>query len=153
MINATVPGRLTVQTLSDNTALILFALRQCWYDDEGASDVLAPRVDTVDAYGRVSFNFLVNNAPVSDASEQVIDPNGGANTSRVVSGYTRLNINLLEIGQHSTALYARAGSVIGVGWTTYGVPASTPFSLSALLDGYLVPVREFDEFLAKNRFY
>jgi len=146
---------LPIYTLPQGLSLVIMYFVQNWYDanlDPLDPDALTAFQSNQDAYGRVGINLLVNNAPVFDANEILFDPDGGANTTRKVSGFTLLDTNLLNIGVHPTAIYARDNAQIGVRFTISNtLPAHIPSAVGVELNGYLLPTKEFQELLISVR--
>lgn len=146
---------LPMYTLPQGLSLVIMYFVQNWYDaslDPLDPDALTAFQSNQDAYGRVGINLLVNNAPVFDANEILFDPDGGANTTRKVSGFTLLDTNLLNIGVHPTAIYARDNAQISVRFTISNtLPAHIPSAVGVELNGYLLPTKEFQELLISVR--
>jgi hypothetical protein len=146
---------LPMYTLPQGLSLVIMYFVQNWYDanlDPLDPDALTAFQSNQDAYGRVGINLLVNNAPVFDANEILFDPDGGANTTRKVSGFTLLDTNLLNIGVHPTAIYARDNAKISVRFTMSNtLPAHIPSAVGVELNGYLLPTKEFQELLISVR--
>lgn len=146
---------LPMYTLPQGLSLVIMSFVQNWYDaslDPLDPDALTAFQTNQDAYGRVGINLLVNNAPVFDANEILFDPDGGLGTRREVSGFTALDTNLLNIGVHPTAIYARDNSKIGVRFTMSStLPAHIPSAVGVELNGYLLPTKEFQELLISVR--
>lgn len=146
---------LPMYTLPQGLSLVIMYFVQNWYDaslDPLDPDALTSFQSNQDTYGRVGINLLINNAPVFDANEILFDPDGGANTTRKVSGFTLLDTNLLNIGVHPTAIYARDNAQIGVRFTVSNtLPAHIPSAVGVELNGYLLPTKEFQELLISVR--
>lgn len=146
---------LPIYTLPQGLSLIVMYFMQNWYDaslDPLDPDALTSFQSNQDAYGRVGINLLVNNAPVFDANETLFDPNSGANTTRRVSGFTLLDKNLLEIGAHPTAIYARDNATLTAKFTMSDtLPSHIPSAVGVEMNGYTLPTKEFQELMISVR--
>lgn len=146
--------RQQIDVLPQGLALVAFHLRQTWYDaglDPLDPDALTAFQDDQPTYGRVGLNLLINGGPVFDARENLVDPNGGLFTARVIFGFSRLNENLLYLGEHPTALYIRDNATIEAAWTTLAVPGHVPTAVGVEVRGYTVPFKKYQEILAGVR--
>lgn len=144
--------RSTVTTVTAGYALILMLVRQLWLDsggDPADASVLTALQDNQDAYGRVGFNLLINNVPIWDAQETLYDPL--IVSTRTLNGFTLLNTNLLNVGEHPTAIYARENSAVQAAWETSTIPVHIPTVVMVELQGYLVAMREFSELMVMLR--
>lgn len=145
---------LNLYQLPQGLSLIIFYFVQNWYDaglDPLDPDALTAFQTNQDTYGRVGINLLVNNAPVFDANEVLFDPNGGSPVIREQSGFTALNQNLLDVGNHPTAVYVRDNATVSVRYTVAALPGHVPSAVGVELRGYVIPTKSFQELLISVR--
>ena len=145
---------LNLYQLPQGLSLIIFYFVQNWYDaglDPLDPDALTAFQTNQDTYGRVGINLLVNNAPVFDANEVLYDPNGGSPVIREQSGFTALNQNLLDVGNHPTAVYVRDNATVSVRYTVAALPGHVPSAVGVELRGYVIPTKSFQELLISVR--
>lgn len=135
-------------------SLVILSFKQYWFasgSDANEPDALAAYQDYQNIFGRIATRLLFNESQPYNVLEDVYDPNGGSGVTRKVNGWSRLNTNLLLMGEHPTALYAGNEVEVNVAWEVNEPLNTIPTAVGVELDGILMPTKEYKEFLIRVR--
>ena len=144
--------RVLLDDVNTRTTRLIFSMEYTWY--EAGLDPLDPNALTAfqanqNAYGRIPFNLLVSGASLVDVNEVVFDP--GIAATRTVSGYTLLNHNLLESGNHPSVLYVSENQTLMASFQHVATPGNIPTAIGATVSGYAIPTRQFEKVMKAIR--
>lgn len=143
VLSAGVSALRALFTLDPGQSLILTSLIQNWYQSANSAlepDALEPFPEYWNINGNISFELVLDNSAVFNAQESLFDPAGGAGATRSAPGFTRLGVNLLDYGLHSTAAYLLEGDV-QARWNYNSAPAVVPTSMGVEVRGFLAPTK------------
>lgn len=147
---------LDVYNVPKGQGLIILNMTQVWLDaftDPLDNDVLTPLQDYQNANGRVNMYLTQNGQPVFNVTNRLFDPvGGGAAPPRNVAGFTILNQNVLNVGNHPTAAFiSEAAKLQFVITTDNNIPAHIPTAIGLNIQGYILPYAIMLNFLRSLR--